>query len=230
MADAGSGLIGQTLLAHSGGSKRLRRIAVLTLALLAAFAGVAQASTVTGLTLDPLTPSAAGGARTDYVIHFSTSGAGALSPGQQITITLPPSSSTFTIVKAVVTDNTTGQQVGGCGASSQTVEGCTISSGKSVGNGDAVTVELDGVTNPPPTPAGALSTLSVVTSTDTTAANANYVVGAVTSVSTPSVDNHSPSTAAGARTDYVITFNTSASGGGMSGTADSQITITFPAG
>jgi len=211
--------------------RRARALASLTVAallLMGLFAGVAHAANpVSGLTVDPLTPSAASGARTDYVIHFSTSATGALAAGQHITITLPTGSSTGTIVNAVITDVTTSTAVGSCGVSSQTVEVCTISSGKSVAAGNNVTVELDGVTNPPGNPTGAQQSLTVVTDTDTAAATASYSVGSAGSISTPSVDNSSPSTAAGARTDYVITFSTSEIGG-MSGTAHSQITITFP--
>jgi len=210
---------------------RGRLLGLLTLAALlvmGVFAAVAHAANpVSGLTVDPLTPSNAGLARTDYVIHFTTSATGALASGQHITITLPPSSNAATIVNAVVTDTTTSTQVGTCGVSSQTVEVCTISSGKTVTAGDHVTVELDGVTNPPQNPTGGQQPLSVVTDTDTTTATTNYTVGSAGSVSTPSVVNSSPSTAAGARTDYVITFNASGTGG-MSGTAHSQITITFP--
>ena len=213
---------------------RLRRVRLLgsvtlaALLLMGAFAGVAHAANpVSGLTVDPLTPSDAGGARTDYVIHFSTSATGALGAGQHITITFPMSSNTTTIVNAIVTDTTTSTQVGTCGVSSQTVEVCTISSGKSVADGDHVTVELDGVTNPPQNPTGGQQQLSLVTDTDTVTASTFYTVGPASSISTPSVVNSSPSTAAGARTDYVITFNTSSTGG-MSGTAHSQITITFP--
>ena len=209
--------------------RRVRLLGSLTLAavlLMGAFAGVAHAANpVSGLTVDPLTPSDAGGARTDYVIHFSTSATGALGEGQHITITFPTGSNTTTIVKTVVTD--AGAQVGTCGVSSQTVEVCTIASGKTVAAGDQVTVELDGVTNPPQNPTGGQQQLLVVTDTDTVTASTFYTVGPAGSISTPSVVNSSPSTAAGARTDYVITFNTSGTGG-MSGTAHSQVTITFP--
>ena len=211
--------------------RRVRLFGSLTVAallLMGVFAGVAYAAnSVSGLTVDPLTPSNAGGARTDYLIHFSTSATGALSAGQHITITFPASSNTTTIVNTVVTDVTTSTQVGTCGVSSQTVEVCTVSTGKSVAAGDHVTVELDGVTNPPQDPTGGQQMLSVVTDTDTATATTSYTVGSAGSISTPSVVNSSPSTAAGARTDYVITFNTSGTGG-MSGTAHSQITITFP--
>ena len=71
------------------------------------------ANPVTGLMVDPLSPSDAGGARTDYVIHFSTSGTGALAVADHITITLPANSSTFTIVNGVVNDAS--GQVGTCG-------------------------------------------------------------------------------------------------------------------
>ena len=207
----------------------LGSLTLAALLLMGAFAGVAHAANpVSGLTVDPLTPSDAGGARTDYVIHFNASATGALGAGQHITITLPMSSNTTTIVNTVVTDTTTSTQVGTCGVSSQTIEVCTISSGKSVADGDHLTVELDGVTNPPQNPTGGQQTLSVVTDADTATATANYSVVAASSITTPTVNNSSPSTAAGGRTDYVITFSTSGTGG-MSGTAHSQITITFPA-
>ena len=41
------------------------------------------------------------------------------------------------------------------------------------------------------------------------------------------MDNSSPTTAAGGRTDYVITFNASGTGA-MSAKAHSQLTVTFP--
>ena len=117
-------------------------------------------------------------------------------------------------------------QVGTCGVSSQTVEVCTISSGKSVTAGDTLKVELDGVTTSRPVKMADLLTVSTTSDVNTTTSNPYPVVTAGT-ITTPTVNNSSPSTAAGARTDYVITFTTSGTGG-MSATAHSQITITFP--
>ena len=49
-------------------------------------------------------------------------------------------------------------------------------------------------------------------------------------ISAVTVDNTNPSRAAGARTQYVVGFTTSATGGGMSGAANSRIDVTFPTG
>jgi hypothetical protein len=81
----------------------------------------------------------------------------------QITITLPANSSTFTINNGVVTD--AGVQVAGCGVSTQTVEVCTLSAGKTVNPGDQLTVVLNSVTNPPNVSTS--STLTVQTTSDT---------------------------------------------------------------
>ncbi len=221
-------------MAHGGRARRrirlrppvLGTLTIAALIVMGAFAGSAQAAAVTGLTVDPLTPSAAGGARTDYVIHFSTSRTGALAAGQHITITLPTNTSVRTVINTSVTVGAT--QVGSCGiGSADNIEICTIFQGQSIAAGTAVTVELDGVTNPPASPAGAQQTLSVTTDTDTTTAQANYSVVAGGSVSQPTVTNSPPTSAAGGRTVYTIGFTTSSTGG-MSGKAHSQITITFP--
>ena len=180
-------------------------------------------------------PSTAAGARTDYLITFTTGAeTGGLSgtAHSQITITFPGTATspfnTGTIVNAVVTDTTTSTVVGSCGVSSQTVEVCTISSGKTVADGDTLTVELDGVTTESPAPTKMADLLTVSTTSDVdTITSDPYPVSNGGSITAPRVDNTSPSTAAGARTDYVMTFTTSGTGG-LSGTAHSQITVTFP--
>ena len=217
--------------AHRRGLPRLPVVGLLTigaLIVMGAFAGVAQAAAVTGLTVDPLTPSAAGGARTDYVLHFTTSATGALTAGQHITITLPSGASVRTDVNSSVTVAGNATSMGSCGVgSSDNIAVCTLGSNRSIAAGAAVTVELDGVTNPAANPTGAQQTLSVVTDTDTTSAAANYTVVAPQSASSPTVTDSPPTTAAGGRTVYTISFTTSSTGG-MSGKANSQITITLP--
>src|ERR1700754_3607510 len=47
-------------------------------------------------------------------------------------------------------------------------------------------------------------------------------------ISQPSVKIDTPSSAAGARTNYVIAFTTSANGGGMSNAAGSKVAFTLP--
>ena len=196
---------------------------------------VANIGAISTPTVVNSSPSTAAGARTDYVITFNTSSTGGMSgtAHSQITITFPATATTpfntTTIVNAIVTDTTTSTQVGTCGVSSQTVEVCTITAGKTVTAGDTLTVELDSVTTESPAPTGSTDTLSVSTTSDTTTkTSSTYPVTNGRAITAPRVDNTSPSTAAGARTDYVMTFTTSSTGG-MSGTAHSQITITFPA-
>src|SRR5690348_4270046 len=90
--------------AHGRRPLRLPGLGLLTIATLlvmGAFAAAAQASSVTGVSVDPLTPSPAAGARTDYVIHFTTTTA--LSAGQHITITLPTGASVRSDVNSSVT-------------------------------------------------------------------------------------------------------------------------------
>ena len=231
MFQAGSGLTGNVVPARGPIRARARLAGLLTIAtllLMGAFAGAAQAASVTGLTVDPPSPSDAGGARTDYVIHFSTSATGALAAGQHITITLPSGASVRTDVNSSVTVAGSSTSLGNCGlGATDNIAICTLGSGTSIAAGTAVTVELDGVTNPAANPTGAQQTLSVTTDTDTTAASMNYTIVAAGSVSQPTVTNTPPTTAAGGRTDYVISFTTSSTGG-MSGTAHSQITITLP--
>ena len=211
--------------------RRVRLLGSLTLAallLMGAFAGVAHAANpVSGLTVDPLTPSDAGGARTDYVIHFSTSATGALGAGQHITITFPMSSNTTTIVNAVVTDTrraprsapaASARRPSRSAPSPPARASLTETTSRSSSTASPIRRRIR--------PA-ASSSCRLSPTADTVTAGTFYTVGPASSVSTPSVVNSSPSTAAGARTDYVITFNTSSTGG-MSGTAHSQITITFP--
>src|SRR5438270_893236 len=88
-----------------------------------------------------------------------------------------------------------------------------------------VTVTVDGVTNPP---AGS-PTLTVSTTSDTQNTSGPYTIVANNPVGTPSVTVSPPSNATGAKTEYVVTFATSSTGG-LSNAAGSQITLTFPTG
>src|SRR5207302_716091 len=165
----------------------------------------------------------AAGAQTSYLITFTTSstGGGISDKGRsQITITFP-ASATSNIGFTSVTDLTTAQPVGSCFASSTTVETCNIGTGKSIGAGDQVRVELDGVTNT--TTVSTSNVLTVSTTSDTSTTRTTYRTVSPAAVSGLSVDNTSPSTAAGAQTSYLITFTTSSTGGGMSDKGRSQI-------
>ncbi len=141
---------------------------------LCAFPAVAQASSVSGVSATDTPPSAGAGAKTVYMIGFTTSASGALSSGSQISITFAAPTDTGSLVGSSVTDTTTNAPVGSCFSSSTTVVTCTISSGKSVAAGDQVNVELDGVINS--TRASASLPVQVSTTTDTTAASTTYAV------------------------------------------------------
>src|SRR5690349_25147474 len=102
-----------------------RRAHLLGLAMLAAliamaaFAGVAQASSVTGLTVDNAVPTAAAGAKTVYKISFNTT-AGPLSGTDKITINFEAPADPTTAVGSSVRDNTTNTTVGNCSESGLT--------------------------------------------------------------------------------------------------------------
>ena len=172
-------------------------------------------------------PSGAAGARTIYTIGFTTSGTGALSntANSQITINFPASTGLSTIVKSTVTDTTAAATVGFCSFSNTTTLTCSLNTGQTIPASHGISIELDGVTNPP---AGTVN-LSLATTSDlTTSTPTSYTIGAAGQPSQPTVAFSSPSGAAGARTIYTIGFTTSGTGA-LSNTANSQITINFPA-
>ena len=200
--------------------------------LLAGFSGVAQAQSVTVTSVTNSSPSAAAGARTVYTITFTTSVQGALSGADSVTITFPAGTDTGTLVgPSSLTDVTAGKVVGDCFSSSATVATCVLFGGDSIAAGDEVSAELDGVTNPgSPTGGPQTLTLTVSTTSDPTAVTSpTYVVQPSQQVSGVSVSEASPSAAAGARTVYTVGF-TASGFGGLSAAADSDVTITFPAG
>ncbi len=206
---------------------RLPLVAVCVFLVMGAVPALARASSVSGVTATDTPPSAGTSAKTVYMVGFTTSASGALSAGNQITLTFPTLTSTASMVGTSVTDTTTNKQVGNCSSSSATVATCTIFSGDSVAAGDHVNVELDGVVNP--SRASASFSAQVSTTADTTAASGTYAVVTGQQVSAPSVTVAPPSNGAGARTVYTIGFTTSSTGG-LSGVAGSQIKITLPSG
>ena len=230
VVDAGSGLKGDGLTARGHIAARVRRLILVAgaaLFALGAFAGVAHASQVSQPSVAFSSPSGAAGARTIYTIGFTTSGSGGLSAANSdhITISFPASTGLSTIVKSTVTDTTAAAAVGFCSFSNTTTLSCSLNTGQTIPAGHGVSIELDGVTNPP---AGTV-TLSVATTQDTTPSpSAGYTIGAAGQPSQPTVAFSSPSGAAGARTIYTIGFTTSGTGA-LSNTANSQITINFPA-
>ncbi len=204
---------------------RRARIALLTLLAVFAVSGDAMATSVTSLTVDNKPPSDAAGARTTFVLSFTATSAlsGALESG--ITIGLSGADASD-LRAATVRDNTTAQDVGYCYDTSTTTVFCYLSGGKVINAGDAVTVTLNGVVNP--NEAGSYNA-TVHTSADIDPAIASFSVADANPISGVTVDNASPSAAAGARTTYLVSFVTSATGG-LSGDAGSEITIDLPPG
>jgi hypothetical protein len=92
--------------------------------------------------------------------------------------------------------------------------------------GTSLAGELGGTT----TRSAGSETLKVATTSDTTpTASSSYPITTPNQPEQPTVVNTSPSAAAGALTNYTITFTTSETGA-LSSSAASQITIVFPAG
>ena len=97
-------------------------------------------------------------------------------------------------------------------------------SGATVAAGDQLEIALHGLTNGT---AGA-KTLTVATTTDTpTVTSTPYTVVAGNSITTPTVSISDPSAAAGAKSNYVIAFGVSATGG-MSADAGSRVRVPDP--
>src|SRR3954454_16726621 len=171
-------------------------------------------------------PTDAAGARTVYTIGFTTSSTGAMSydANSQFTLVFPAGtgfSPGYDDSSVVVG----GVEVGTCGGASGTTVVCFIAFGKAIAAGTPVTIMLNGITNPGP---GAKS-LSVATTSDPAAQPGSYTVGPANTIGAPSVSIANPTDAAAARTIYTIGFTTSSTGA-MSYEANSQITLTFPAG
>src|SRR3984885_9461735 len=218
----------------TGLAQRVRHIATLlgaALVLMGAFAGVAQAGQVTQVSVTDSSPSAAAGARTVYKVSFVTSATGPLSGGSTITISSPTGTGLGILSDDSVTDTTSGLEVGGdCNDTAnenRLIETCYIFDEDTIAAGNAVTVELDGVTNP--TTVSSTDTVSVSTSSDTQATSSSYAVVGSHSVPSASVTDSPPSAAADARTVYKVSFVTSSTGG-LSGVAGSTITISFQSG
>jgi hypothetical protein len=200
---------------------------VALLVVLAGPARLASASSVSGVTVNNSSPSAAAGAQTTYVVTFTTSPNGALR-GTSITLVFPSGTGLGSVSTSSVDDTTTGTNgLGACNPPSGETITCFINPGAFIAATDSVRVTLKGVTNPT-TPSDSL-TLSVSTSTDTTPVNSSpySVLSAGGQVSGPAVNNSSPSATAGAQTTYVVTFTTSKTGGLSS---PAGITLVFPSG
>jgi hypothetical protein len=179
---------------------------------------------VTNVTAANSPPSNAAGARTQYVVGFTTSSTGGLSnaANSTISVTLPAGTGFGGYNTASVKVGT--NPVGTCGNPSGTTVTCTLFGGESIAASTVASVTLGGITNT----AGADRTVSVSTTSDG-GASATISVAAAQQVSTPTVNIGAPSAAAGARTQYLIGFTTSSTGG-LANAGNSQITLKLPDG
>ena len=116
-----------------------------------------------------------------------------------------------------------GVEVGTCGGASGTVVTCFVGFGKSIAASTPVTVVLNGLTNA----AQGARSVAVSTTSDPAAQPGSYTVGAAHPITGLGVQVGT--TAPSTPTAYTITFGASSTGK-LSYAANSQITLTFPAG
>src|SRR5215217_9769817 len=101
------------------------------LAALAALAPLSHAAAVTGVTVDHTKPSPAAGARTQYVVAFTTSKAGALSGADaSVNVTFPADTAFTGYTGGSVVDVTTRRSVGACNGPSLGTVSCFLFSGE----------------------------------------------------------------------------------------------------
>ena len=174
---------------------------------------VVAANLLTGVTVVNGSPSAGAGARTQYVVGFTTSATGGLSAGanSRISVTFPAGTALGTFTNAQVFDITSNRSVGNCGAAVGQLIQCQLFTNEVIAAGDQVRITFNAITNPA-TPGP--YTLDVSTTSDTTPVSSPaYNVVAANLLTGVTVVNGSPSAGAGARTQYVVGFTTSATGG-----------------
>jgi hypothetical protein len=109
-------------------------------------------------------PSAAAGARTQYVVGFRATGE-LSAPNGRISVTFPTDTTFAGDTSGTVFDVTTGQSVGSCGVPSGLTIRCSLLSNGVINAGDDVRVTFNGITNP--STAGDY-TIDVSTTSDTT--------------------------------------------------------------
>ena len=194
-------------------------LAVLTLA------SPAFASGVSNVTVNHNVPSNATGARTIYVLGFTTSASGALAPTDRIRVTFPIGTGFGGWAGGVVRDVAAGEDVGNCSNPSNSVVECSLFSGRAIAGSREVRVTFNGVNN-----AGNFDQhrLTVSTTPDADVVNSPFfTIVPAGQLSQITLANAVPSAAAGARTRYVVEFRTSATGG-LSAQANSRFDVTFP--
>ena len=194
---------------------------------------VVAASPITLVTVDNTNPSRRAGARTQYVVGFTTSATGGGMSGaanSRIDVTFPTGTTFAGYVSATVRNLTTATNVGSCGNDSGLVIQCSLFSATRSAPATTSRITFNGITNPPIE--GTDNRARVSTTSDTADRRLRPVRRRRRQ---PDQRGHASTTRtrrerAGARTQYVVGFTTSATGGGMSGAANSRIDVTFPTG
>jgi hypothetical protein len=191
---------------------------------------VVPAGDVSEITLDNSAPSRAAGAQTVFVARLKLSSTGGLSAqaGSRLYVTLPWSPGSGGWEAGTVRDVTADADVGSCYSPVNATSECYLHSGRSIADGSTVELTLAGLSNP--TAPGTDKVIQVRTTSDPAdMPSAPFTVVAANPVSAVSVDNGTPSGAAGARTRYLVGLTLSATGG-LSDDADSRLYVTFPSG
>src|SRR3954447_8035067 len=206
-----------------------RRFAVPLAVTLMVLLGASPARAGTGPTVDNTSPSRAAGAQTVYAISFTTHATLSRGANSAITLVFPAGTGFAGYSGSAVYDSdvSTANPIGSCGGVATLTISCGLNSGQQIPAGHRVKVVLDGIANPPAgTPCLTISTSSprqaAVESAPFTVVAANRLTGAT-------VDNTSPTTAAGGQTVYAVSFRTSRTGG-LSREASSAIRLVFPTG
>jgi hypothetical protein len=201
-----------------------RSSAVAVVAVLAALLlGAAPARAgVVNLQVDNSSPTNAAGARTQYVVTFTTSAA-----ATRIDLVFPAGTSFTGYSGSTVVDTTAGPaDIGFCdsGTEATLTIRCFRDSSGTLPAGHDIRVTLNGIINP-----GSSGPLTVTTNPDSGPATATVSVQAAHTIGTPDVQFNSPTPARGGRTVYAIAFAASSTGG-IAYAANSTITLKFPTG
>ncbi len=188
---------------------------------------VVAANPITAVSVANATPSAAAGARTQYLVEYTASTTGALANAANSRINVIfPAGTTFTgYTNAVVRDVTAEDDVGTCGSAVGTTIQCSLSFGAAIAAGNRVRITFNGITNATP---DTDNTVAVFTTSDPAVVGSSpFTILAGQSLSSVTATPANP--AAGATTPYTVAFRASSTGG-LSNAANSRIEVTFPAG
>ncbi len=186
---------------------------------------VVAGHSLSNLTVAMSSPSAAAGALTTYKVGFKASSTGGLSgeAGSTIKVVFPAGTVLTNLTGSVSVGAT---QIGFCDSATGTTATCQFYSSSSSAGSATVALAVNVVN---PTTVGSYS-VKVSTSSDLPVVTSpNYSVTAAQSLTSLTVANAAPSSAARALTTYAIGFKASSTGG-LSGEAGSTIKVVFPAG